>query len=85
MKIYNQCRGTIISIFKRLKIHMRNEEDDEQEEFDDDVDNVPDFFLVESDENMNEDYMYQVKKSLIIDEWKKRRINIERRERLKRK
>jgi len=38
----------------------------------------PDFFHIEDDENMNEDFLYVVKKSLIIDEWKKRRIQIER-------
>jgi len=31
---------------------------------------------------MNEDFLYVVKKSLIIEEWKKRRTNIEKRNRL---
>lgn len=34
----------------------------------------PDFFHIQDDENMNEDFLYVVKKSLIIDEWKKRRV-----------
>lgn len=34
---------------------------------------------------MNEDYLYQVKKNLIVEEWKKRRTLMERRERLKKK
>lgn len=52
------------------------EEIEESEEEDDLED--PDFFHIEDDENMNEDFLYVVKKSLIIDEWKKRRIQIER-------
>ena len=42
----------------------------------------PDFFHIQDDENMNEDFLYVVKKSLIIDEWKKRRVQIERRQRI---
>ena len=41
-------------------------------EVDDDV------FPIKDDENMNEDFLYVVKKSLIIDEWKKRRLNSEK-------
>lgn len=49
---------------------MKQEEINEEE---DEIDNDPDFFHIEDDENMNEDFLYVVKKSLIIDEWKKRR------------
>ena len=41
------------------------EEDEEQEE--DDLDEDPDFFHIDDDENMNEDFLYVVKKSLIIE------------------
>ena len=49
---------------------MRQEENDEDEE--DELDE-PDFFPIDNDDNMNEDFLYVVKKSLIIDEWKKRK------------
>jgi hypothetical protein len=41
-----------------------------------------DFFHIEDDENMNEDFLYVVKKSLIIDEWKKRKTLIEKKRRI---
>lgn len=31
---------------------------------------------------MNEDFLYVVKKSLIIDEWKKRKVMLEKRRRI---
>lgn len=34
---------------------------------------------------MNEDFLYVVKKSLIIDEWKKRRLLLEKREKIKKR
>lgn len=49
---------------------MRQEEIEEAE---DEFDNQFDFFRISDDDNMNEDFLYVVKKSLIIDEWKKRR------------
>ena len=58
---------------------MKQEEvDDEEEEDDDD----PDLFQIEDDDNMNEDFLYVVKKSLIIDEWKKRKFQIEKESRI---
>jgi hypothetical protein len=59
---------------------MRQEEIDDN---DDDLDNDElDFFRITDDENMNEDFLYVVKKSLIIDEWKKRRTMIEKKNRI---
>lgn len=57
---------------------MRQEEveEDEEEELED-----QDFFHIDNEDNMNEDFLYVVKKSLIIDEWKKRKQLIERRNR----
>ena len=49
---------------------MKQEENNENES-DDEED--PDIFEIHDDDNMNEDFLYVVKKSLIIDEWKKRR------------
>ena len=37
---------------------------------------------MEDDEHMNEDFLYVVKKSLIIEEWKKRKVTVERKERV---
>lgn len=53
------------------------DEDDEEAEYED-----IDFFRVTDDENLNEDFLYVVKKSLIIDEWKKRKTLLERKNRL---
>jgi len=50
---------------------MRQEVIDENDE---DIDVDDDVFPIKDDENMNEDFLYVVKKSLIIDEWKKRRL-----------
>lgn len=80
MQIYNETRLTVISLYKRLQKHMNQEEpddDDEEAEYDD-----IDFFRVTDDENLNEDFLYVVKKSLIIDEWKKRKTLLERKNRL---
>jgi hypothetical protein len=58
---------------------MKQEEMSDDE---DELDNEPDFFHIEDDENMNEDFLYVVKKSLIIDEWKKRKYQMEKRTRM---
>ncbi len=79
MKIYNETRATVISLYQRLQKHMKQED---IEDDDDEVDNDPDFFHIEDDENMNEEFLYVVKKSLIIDEWKKRRQQMEKKNRL---
>lgn len=49
-------------------------QDESMEDSDDDIEEDTDFFHIEDDENMNEDFLYVVKKSLIIDEWKKRKV-----------
>jgi len=41
-----------------------------------------DVFHIEQDENLNEDFLYVVKKSLIIDEWRKRSFLQERKRRI---
>jgi hypothetical protein len=41
-----------------------------------------DVFYIIEDENMSEDFLYVVKKSLIIDEWRKRCFLKERRRRI---
>jgi hypothetical protein len=41
-----------------------------------------DVFHIIEDENMSEDFLYVVKKSLIIDEWRKRCFLKERRRRI---
>lgn len=51
---------------------MNSEELEEEDEQELDVENDVDIFKIESDENINEDFLYVVKKSLIIEEWKKR-------------
>lgn len=56
--------------------------EEEEEEGDElEKDNI-DFFRITDDENMNEDFLYVVKKSLIIDEWKKRKTLMERKNRI---
>ena len=48
-----------------------------QKEFnedDEDEMNDPDIFQIHDDEDINEESLYVVKKTLIIDEWKKRRF-----------
>ena len=42
-------------------------------------------FLIDQDENQNEDFLYVVKKSLIIDEWRKRCFLQERNKRIEAK
>ena len=71
IRVYNETRATVISLYQRLKKHMRQEDAEESEE--EDVDEIPDFFPVEDEESLNDEFLYVVKKSLIIDEWKKRR------------
>lgn len=55
---------------------------DDENEGDEDEDEDPDLFQIEDDDNMNEDFLYVVKKSLIIDEWKKRRYQLEKESRM---
>lgn len=59
---------------------MKQEEKDEDDE--DELEADPDFFPIEEDKSMNEDFLYVVKKSLIIDEWKKRRFQLEKKARI---
>ena len=59
---------------------MKNEgEEDSGDE--DEIDEDHDFFHIDADDNMNEDFLYVVKKSLIIDEWKKRKAMMAKLER----
>jgi hypothetical protein len=51
---------------------MKQDEDVENEE-EDELDLDVDYFRIEDEADMNEDFLYVVRKSLIIDEWKKRR------------
>jgi len=51
-----------------------NDSEDEDEEEEDYLNNEYEFFHIEDDENLNEDFLYVVKKSLIIEEWKKRKL-----------
>lgn len=46
-----------------------------------------DFFHIEDNINDNgaEDFLYVVKKSIVIEEWKKRKVALERRDRLRQK
>lgn len=55
---------------------MKEEKSDngEEEDEEDELMNEPDFFHISDEENINEDFLYVVKKSLIIDEWKKRKF-----------
>jgi hypothetical protein len=82
VRIFNETRATVISLYKRLQKHMKQDQemqDEEEDEFEFD----PDFFHIEDDENMTEDFLYVVKKSLIIEEWKNRRTIIGRREQIR--
>lgn len=83
-------RATVISLYTKLKLHLSGKtgssrSGDETDE--DEIDQVPDFFLIEyeglgSVTTMNlEDKLYILKKALILEEWKKRRMMIERKER----
>jgi hypothetical protein len=44
-----------------------------------------DVFTIQDEENLNEDFLYVVKKSLIVDEWRKRSFLHERRARIEAK
>lgn len=82
VRVYNETRSTVIQLYKRLQKYMKqNREDEVEDEDEDDVFEEQDFFHIDDDENMNEDFLYVVKKSLIIEEWKKRRLLIEKRQR----
>ena len=83
LRVFNEVRATVIALYKKLQKHMRqddNEDDSEEEE--QDMWEDPDFFHIENDENMNEDFLYVVKKSLITDEWKRRCFLLEKRIRI---
>jgi len=59
LRIYNQTRITVIILFKRLKKYMQGAGEEEPvEEEEDDLDFDPDFYHVEVEDNMNEDYLY---------------------------
>jgi hypothetical protein len=60
---------------------MKQDEDVENEE-EDELDLDVDYFRIEDEADMNEDFLYVVRKSLIIDEWKKRRYQLEKKKRL---
>lgn len=87
VKVYNEIRATVIHLFKKLQKHMRqnqrqgSDSEFEEENEEDDADNI-DYFYIEDDEHMNEDFLYVVKKSLIIEEWKKKKFQMERQRRL---
>ena len=67
LKIFNETRVTVISLFKRLQKYMKVNNPDADKDPDeinddvndeDDLDYDPDYFHVALDENMNEDYLY---------------------------
>ena len=58
---------------------MRGDQDEQEDDLEDD----PDFFHISDSDNVNEDFLYIVKKNLIIDEWKKRVVLKEKRRRIK--
>ena len=65
---------------------MNNEgEKEKEEEEEDEFDFDPDFFHIDEDDNMKEDFLYVVKKSLIIEEWRSRRMVLEKRRRIRAK
>ena len=90
IKVYNQVRATVISLYSKLKIHLsgkggNSRNGDETDE--DEIDQVPDFFLIDYEGNGSsslnlEDKLYILKKALLLEEWKKRRFMIERKERM---
>jgi hypothetical protein len=57
------------------------EQAEEEEELMEDVD----VFTIMNDDSLNEDFLYVVKKSLILDEWRKRCFLAERRKRIEAK
>jgi hypothetical protein len=57
------------------------EQNEEEEELLEDVD----VFTIKDEDNLNEDFLYVVKKSLIVDEWRKRCFLHERRVRIEAK
>jgi hypothetical protein len=70
-------------VVQRLQRHILQEgvnlEDEAAEE---ELLQEADVFHIEQDENVNEDFLYVVKKSLIIDEWRKRCFVQERKKRI---
>ena len=84
--IYNDTRSTVIALYKRLHRHMNQDvtaldENINDEELMEDLD----VFHILEDENMSEDFLYVVKKQLIIDEWRKRCFLKERKRRIEAK
>ena len=82
-RIYNETRNTVIALYKRLQRHILQENVNlEDEEAEEELLLDLDVFHIEQDENLNEDFLYVVKKSLIIDEWRKRSFLQERNRRI---
>jgi hypothetical protein len=84
--LYNETRCTVIALYKRLQRHINQEgnvieQAEEEEELMEDVD----VFTIMNDDSLNEDFLYVVKKSLILDEWRKRCFLAERRKRIEAK
>jgi hypothetical protein len=74
-RVYNETRNTVVALYKRLQRHILQDggcmlDDDDGGE--DELLAEVDVFHIEQDDNINEDFLYVVKKSLIIDEWRKR-------------
>ena len=83
IRVYNETRLTVINVYKWLRNTIKqvsNGANDEEEANSDDEDEQ-DFFKIEEGE-VSEDYLYVVKKHLVIEEWKKKRAVLERKRRI---
>ena len=84
-RVYNETRNTVIALYKRLQRHILQDGNLQDEEAEEELLQDAEVFLIEQDENLNEDFLYVVKKSLIIDEWRKRCFLQERKKRIEAK
>lgn len=84
-RVYNQTRATVIALYKRLRRHIANDIIPDEKAIEEELLEDEDVFHIaneEDDDTMSEEILYVVKKSLIIDEWKKRCFLAERKRRL---
>ena len=82
IRIYNETRETIINLYRDLQKQLNTGDNGVAPEHKEDLDYDPDFFHIEDSEAMNEDFLYVVKKSMIIEQWKRRKTLKERKRRI---
>jgi hypothetical protein len=99
MQIFNEVRAIVISWFlkivkykekeNKMTLHPNLENAEDSSSEDDDLERIPDFFIIEDHMLngllMNEEQLqcFVLKRSMVSEEWKKRRTNLERKMRLK--